>query len=80
MTDSKVCPGCNELKSLDEYPLDAMTRNGHTSRCAVCVRARVRDYRKTPAGRKARREQMARYRQRNKARNLTLREQANSPS
>ena len=69
----KRCPACGETKPLEAFSLDPTTATGRHSQCRVCHGKRVRAYRKTPEGREARRQQMARYRARNRARNLAAR-------
>ena len=80
-TDTKRCGICGEIKPAGDFPLDVSAPSGHRNQCKPCRAARLRAYRATDRGREARRLAMARYRARNRERNLAIRaaEAAQSP-
>jgi len=45
----RQCPGCHKTKTLDEYHVDRLKKNGHTSRCKECnCAAKVQERRDHP--------------------------------
>lgn len=72
-TDTKRCGICGETKPIGDFPLDVSAPSGRRNQCRPCRAARVRAYRHTDRGREAHRLSMARYRARNRERNLALR-------
>jgi hypothetical protein len=81
-TETKRCGICGETKFIADFPLDVSAPSGRRNQCLTCRAARLRAYRATDRGREARRLAMARYRARNRERNLALRaaEAAQSPT
>lgn len=71
--DAKRCGICGETKAIGDFPLDVSAPSGRRNQCKPCRAARLRAYRATDRGREARRLAMARYRARNRERNLALR-------
>jgi len=56
----RVCPKCNELKSLIEFGKDRSNKNGLQSRCKICDNARKRAWKKATPHRDAQRQADAR--------------------
>jgi len=52
----KICVHCKDIKSLEGFYRDRKSADGRASWCKWCVRANERAYRRSPRGKKTRRE------------------------
>jgi len=62
----KTCTKCHEEKQLEEFHQNKNSDDGYNWRCKRCNCADVLAHRKTPKGKQLHREQMQRYRARNR--------------